>query len=434
MTVKRFCILSITITLLLFLPVPIGALCLPAQYGDTFLGEFPEKLRLLTDTPGKRILVIGGSGVAFNINSTLIEEEFPGYTAINFGMYAPLGTKLLLDLTLPHLKDKDIVILMPEQNETTLSMSFNAYYTWQALDGAFTHLAGVSPENYDNLLAAMPSFALEKWQYYLTKTYPVGEGVYQKSSFNKKGDIENEKVAANEMPTLYDPDVSVTYDEGLLTGEFTDYLNSYAKKAEKKGAAVYYHLSPVNRLAINDTNTTTDGSAPEAFYRALTEKLSFPVIGDPTKAPMDEEWFYDTNFHLNSSGKTVFTTELIRDLKAELLITSRTGIPQPQKPLPSQKTGTVITKETYARQTELQTITIPADVIRIENGAFTENPKLTEIRILSETPSRIQIGNGLLDGTEANIYVPSPALSAYRTDYRFSRYADRIFPMEEQGQ
>ena len=87
--------------------------CLPAQFGDTFMGELKSKYERLKETPGERIVLVGGSGVAFGYDSRLIEEELKEYSVVNFGMYAGLGTKAVLDLSEEYIRAGDIVILSP---------------------------------------------------------------------------------------------------------------------------------------------------------------------------------------------------------------------------------------------------------------------------------------------------------------------------------
>ena len=111
MNTKRFILLTTILTVLILAPFTLGGLLLPAQYTDTFMGELPVKLERLENAAGRRLIVIGGSGMAFAVDSELLEEEFPGFTAVNLGMYADLGTKFLLDLTEDKLRQGDIVIL-----------------------------------------------------------------------------------------------------------------------------------------------------------------------------------------------------------------------------------------------------------------------------------------------------------------------------------
>ncbi|MEE1109859.1 MAG: hypothetical protein UH229_07270, partial [Lachnospiraceae bacterium] len=88
--------------------------------------------------------------------------------------------------------------------------------------------------------------------------------------------------------------------------------------------------------------------------------------------------------------------------------------------------GKVLTAGTWAGNTSVTEITVPADVVRIEDYAFDGCTGLRTVRLLSAEPSRVLVGDHLLDGCGAVLVVPEGSLTAYRTDYRFSRYADRI--------
>ena len=77
---KKGLIISLSVSMsvvLLAYPLTIGinAFVLPSVYGDTFLGEMKEKIKLLKETDGKRIVLIGGSSVPFGVKSSLIEEN-----------------------------------------------------------------------------------------------------------------------------------------------------------------------------------------------------------------------------------------------------------------------------------------------------------------------------------------------------------------------
>lgn len=420
MNTKRFILLTTILTVLILAPFTLGGLLLPAQYTDTFMGELPVKLERLENAAGRRLIVIGGSGMAFAVDSELLEEDFPGFTAVNLGMYADLGTKFLLDLTEDKLREGDIVILAPEQHSQTLSGYFGARSALQGMDGHWDLLRYVAREDWGRLAGALPSFSMEKWRFLIMGDRPEGEGIYKRSSFNEYGDVESTLAAANVMPGYFDPSVAVSYDPSVLEGGFAERVRHFADSARKNGAEVYWYFCPADRLAVDEA------TSPDVFYDHLCQVLGFPILGDPNTSVMDEAWFFDTDFHLNQSGRTVYTVQLIRDLKAQLGISTPTDIALPAAPPLPEAGGAILTADLWAGNTEVREITVPADVVRIEDYAFDGCTSLTQIRLLSDTPSRILIGDHLLDGCGAVICVPEGTLSAYRTDYRFSRYADRI--------
>ena len=89
----------------IFIAVPlllaVWGFALPAQYSSTFLGELPAKRALLAAESNKpRLILVGGSAAAFGVDSTLLAKELPDYHPVNFGLYAALGTRVMLDLSI----------------------------------------------------------------------------------------------------------------------------------------------------------------------------------------------------------------------------------------------------------------------------------------------------------------------------------------------
>ena len=64
---------------------------------------------LIENKTSKKIVIIGGSNVAFGIDSIKIEKEF-GIKAINFGCMAGIGPEILLSKIDQHLKSGDVVL------------------------------------------------------------------------------------------------------------------------------------------------------------------------------------------------------------------------------------------------------------------------------------------------------------------------------------
>ena len=445
---KTFLLLLCLALLLPLLFVGVCAVGIPAKYDATYMGELKYKYGRLASVRGPKIVLIGGSSAAFGMDSSLIEKEFPEYEVVNFGMYAALGSRMMLDLAQGSIGDGDIVIFMPEINEQTLSDFTDGAYALQGLDGAWELLGRIRPDLYPSILGAMPAFAMEKLKYHLAKTLPEPGELYRRDSFNEYGDIDNESVSQNIMPEEYDPDLPVVMSDALPTEEFTAYLNDYGRKLSKKGASFYYHFCPVNELSVTGSAGIGSSGAEHSegvvnarssveqltmdFYAHLDQVLDFPVLGDPRDAVMESGWFYDTNFHLNQAGRTLFTRQLVRDLKAEFGDTSLTEIDVPIMPRTlaftqmSDEEDAVLRRSTYAGNTEITQVTIPETIRRIEDGAFDGCVSLEEIYLEAKEPSQILVGRHLLDGTDADLFVPAGSLSAYRTDYRFSQYADRI--------
>lgn len=397
---------------------------LPVQFGDTFMGELKSKYERLKETSGKRIVLVGGSGVAFDCDSALMDDFFPSYEIVNFGMYAGLGTKAVMDLSENYIHEGDIVILSPEQSEQTFSDYFNGEYMWQAADGAFGMLRDLKSENFEAMLGNFPWFALEKLNYVMKGQKPQTDSIYQKKSFNTYGDIELDTCRENILPNGYDVNQKVRFTENVVQPEFMDYMNDWAKRLEKKGAVVWYRYCPVNKLSVEDMD---DLAAYDVFLR---QKLDFPVIGNPENSLMEAEWFFDTNFHLNQPGKEVNTVQLIRDMKAMLGDDRAVTVELPEKPHRTWGEVSAETRIWTAKDSETyqgeETIVIPENVTQIEDYAFSNCAGLKQIVLEQKDPSKCIVGQHLLDGTGAEILVPQMSVDSYKRNYFWSVYAGRI--------
>lgn len=397
---------------------------LPVQFGDTFMGELKSKYERLKETSGKRIVLVGGSGVAFDCDSALMDDFFPSYEIVNFGMYAGLGTKAVMDLSENYIHEGDIVILSPEQSEQTFSDYFNGEYMWQAADGAFGMLRDLKSENFEAMLGNFPRFALEKLNYVMKRQKPQTDSIYQKKSFNTYGDIELDTCRENILPNGYDVNQKVRFTEDVVQPEFMDYMNDWAKRLEKKGAVVWYRYCPVNKLSVEDMD---DLAAYDVFLR---QKLDFPVIGNPENSLMEAEWFFDTNFHLNQPGKEVNTVQLVRDMKAMLGDDRAVTVELPEKPHRTWGEVSAETRIWTAKDSETyqgeETIVIPENVTQIEDYAFSNCAGLKQIVLEQKDPSKCIVGQHLLDGTGAEILVPQMSVDSYKRNYFWSVYAGRI--------
>ncbi len=301
--------LLLVISILSVMILPVAAILLtPPAYSGTFVGALDEKVERLASIEGKKTVVIGGSSVAFGLDSALMEAHL-GMPVVNFGLYAAVGTKAMLDLARPHIGAGDIVVLAPEVNAETLSLYFNAQNMWKAIDDKPSLFFSLRGDSKKQMLGAMYSHAAQKMQDAAAPADP--EGVYNSKSFNSYGDIAYPR-ENNCMPLYYDPNTPIEISPSILSADFTEYLNAFIAHCEKKGATVYFSYSPMNRAAI--TESTTEESV-RAFEKTLKNTISCENISMIDSYIMDAEYFYDTNFHLNDAGVRLRTRTLIDDIR-----------------------------------------------------------------------------------------------------------------------
>ncbi len=331
-SIKFVCIL-----LLLVLPFPIFATVVEAMenpYSESYLAELGDKVDMLREAEGKKIIFIGGSSLPFGIKSSLIEQKINGYTVINFGLYATIGTKAMMDMARPYISEGDIVILSPEISEQTYSLYFNPDALLQATDGISVALRGIPFDNKVSLFYNYYKYAFDKIQLNNSKAFPGANkdervGIYWKDSFDKYGEISADR-EYNIMSDrgYYDQTMPISVGEHLLDEEFIEYVNDYCEFVERRGATMLFGFSPVNRLALSSSL-----QALTEFQIVLGERINCEFAWNIEECAIHEGYFYDTNFHLNEAGAEYFTRGVvIRGLQKALEISDTAEVILPDIP------------------------------------------------------------------------------------------------------
>ena len=303
------CVVAVVLAALIgILIVLVTVLVLPSQFDELYFGELADKYaRLRSLENEKKIVVIGGSSVPFGIDSARI-EEVTGYAVVDFGLYGPLGTAIMMDLTRGYIHEGDIVILAPETDNQTMSLTFNGEGMWECCDSDFTMLFQIRARDWGEMLGSFWSYAEKKYQFYLNgKAQP--DGIYSHASFNEYGDIGYSLRTANIMDGMIDPDTVIDLDPAIIDEEYIDFVNDYTRYCEKRGAQVYFSWPPMNSLAIRQD---LDGILAFATY--VRDRFDAPLISGITQYIMAPEYFYDTNYHLIDTGVAIHTARLAQDI------------------------------------------------------------------------------------------------------------------------
>ncbi len=474
-------VISYILIIVLFVTAPVGIVAglfygIPNQYTQTYVGALEEMFNRLNSIDEPKIIVVGGSNVAFGLRSDLVEQEL-GMPCVNFGLYGTIGTKAMMDLSKSNINEGDIVILATETTRQAMSMYFNPDAMLRALNGNNKMLSFIPRNNRLEMLNELSGYISTNFDVYTGKSKTNLEGVYQKSSFNEYCDISYNR-PYNIMLDLYDAVVPVKFDIDEIEPEFLDYINGYASFVREAGASIYFSYSPINELAVSEEE---DIAAYESYLR---EKLNLDIISNASDYIMDAQLFYDTNFHCNDVGAVYRTNQLIGDIKRFRGDNSVSGIvlpsipvapPRPIEPdydyddpkqnnedidcffyqkvgntyavsgltdkgktaasltIPYMYEGVKITRilsNALENAKMLKSLTVQTNINQIQNNAFVGCDSLVSIYIEHTDPRTVTVGmsGGLLDGANAAclVYVPSDSLSLYINDYNWEAYRSRL--------
>ena len=459
-------ITKILCALLLVAALPISLLLIgflqPSYYGEAYYAELAELYQRLYETRGKKIVIVGGSNVAFGVNGELLEESLrqmrQHYTVCPFGLYAAVGTSAMLDLSLDALGEGDVVILAVEPGSQTMSTYFGATAFWKCVEEKPEMLLKLSGSKLSAMVGNYVPYLQERLSIYMEGNYPVVEGVYAKASFNDRGDMIYPR-EGNIMPVGYDTGMPVDLSKLVIQDAFAQQVNEYCAAAREKGAQVVLSFSPMNRAAIRDHSQ----EALDAFFKLCNETFDCPVISDPADYVLPSGWFYDTNFHMNDAGADLRTYLLAEDLLAYLGCSQKLEYEMPVMPGSAVEAPTVETDtgdflfeavieeigaavayrisgvtqqgleknalrvpETYSGKPvvgftadalehgSLEELRLPATVESLPDGFLRNCPAMTRL-ILEHEKTPCAVTEHTFDGAEqVRVYIPTAAYALYR--------------------
>ncbi len=272
------------------------------------------KSDLLRSIPSPRIIIVGGSNVAFGIDSERMEQEL-GIPVINDGLHVALGIAPLNEIK-HYLRAGDIVIISLEYYNFTDEQSFYGQPQYLADWVEF------SPERIWYLhepykqAASIFTIMLERkinrqLNYYLYGfSHEAERGFYTGNLFNKHGDfIGHLGENANKHFEIDDS----AYPINLIKDAYV-YLEDFNQYALSKGAMVFYEAQ-----AHRQTNCEKTGKNNlDKFFNRLKTRTTIPLLTDLDQLCLPDDYFYDTPYHLNEQGREVRTERLIENLKAVL--------------------------------------------------------------------------------------------------------------------
>ena len=312
---KRITKILCVLALALALPVSLLLIgfCQPSYYQEAYYAELGDMYDRLYETQGKKIVIVGGSNVAFGLNGALLEDILADrgldYTVCPFGLYAAVGTSAMLDLSADALGAGDVVVLAVEPGSQTMSTYFGATAFWKCAEEKPEMLLKLPGSKLSAIVGNYVPYLQERIAIQMEGNYPVVEGVYAESSFDDRCDMIYPR-EGNIMPVGYDTGMTIDLATLVIQEAFQKQVNDYCAAAREKGATVVLSFSPMNRSAMRDNSE----KALEAFFRLCNEKFDCPVISDPKDYVLQSGWFYDTNFHMNDAGADLRTYRLAEDL------------------------------------------------------------------------------------------------------------------------
>ena len=306
------------------------------EYPDEngFLAATIDKHRRLERTPSPRVLLVGGSNVAFGLQSPILEQEL-SLPVVNMGFVAGLGPGFLLNEVAEAVGTGDIVVLSFEDSmlgATDYLLHQRQLLEYRPASWWFCPRARRIELLLDHGVALAGSIVRRSLGLARREVREPPAFPYRRDGFNEWGDYVLHHRSAFRLD-------QVPSDSPLLTPRHVptfsprlrQRLEVFIRLCHNRGARICYTFAPRPRAHWEAQRAAIEIVASE--LRALS---GLEVLDDPADHVYDLRLFADTADHLTDEGGRQRSARVAVRLKASA--GSRPGT-QPRTQSPHQETG-----------------------------------------------------------------------------------------------
>ena len=265
-----------------------------------------DKNKLLKNTPTPRLIFVGGSNLAYGLDSKRIKDSL-NINPINTGVHVNLGLKFMLANTLQYIKPGDIVVLSSEYQQFYGNLA-------NGEGELLSIVADIVPQS-KNLLDYKQVFTLVKLlpEYAQSKLRPIllfykfpkndGVGRYDRAAFNTYGDATAHWKLPGENPKPY-PAIKESFNLDALQS-----LINFRNSIQQKKAKLYITFPGYQNSSYQKSVTKI------MQVKEVLKNNHFILISSPKEYRMPDSLIFDTPYHLTKKGVDYRTKLLIQDLK-----------------------------------------------------------------------------------------------------------------------
>jgi hypothetical protein len=281
----------------------------------TFMRTIPEysynlaiidKERILANAQSPKIVLAGGSNLAFGIDSEAIQHRYNRPVA-NMGLHAGLGLGRILDHISPFLNSGDILLIAPEYSHFTSnwnggSTAYEIIFDAGEYRLLWSFYYGWPTDNFLSYSSA--KFKMIPKLFFSNKNkIDINPLSYSRDGFNEYGDYVKHLEMENQP-------FNTDGNAGVINQTYLKHFFQIIDDFSNRGITVilsypcYEENSFRNSLElIQELNTS------------FIAKENLLVISTPESYCYPVNYFYDTTYHLNKEGRSIRTGQLIQDLR-----------------------------------------------------------------------------------------------------------------------
>ncbi len=267
---------------------------------------YEKKVAIAATIDEPKLLVTGGSGAHYTLDSALLEDEL-GLPVVNLGIDGPVGLNVILPSVLEQVNPGDTVLLIPEylvlHHENGLGERSGAFSIATGRPGVGDIPAKQLTQ--DLLLLGVPSLR------------GVIKSARDLVNEGKLTGYYDDPLTANGDPTVDKARVGDWWQLAIktpATDHAIDRIAQFQAEVEAKGGTLVLALPWVYADSSNETQDNILKTVD-----ALDDIAPLVYDADTLNVQSDVSLFADTHYHLTAEGRTVRSRQLAAELKPILL-------------------------------------------------------------------------------------------------------------------
>ncbi len=279
----------------------------PPRYMTSRNGNYQVKFERLITAPGKKLIITAGSNCAYGVISEQLMEGLGGeYSVVNYGCNQSTPAAFYIEVASKFINEGDILLHVPEI--INYQWGYNEINTthWQIFEGAYDAFSYIDIRSYIKVFSSFSAFNSAR-QLRAVNTYEQ----YSSETVNIYGDYIKEKKGQTYTPSS----MKYNLDVARINNSYNVYLNRALDMVSAAGGRCYISFAAINYEAVNATSRTK--AQQDKYMNAAAEYIHATVISTPGDYIMENKYFFNSDYHLNTEGAVIRTNMLIRDIKAQ---------------------------------------------------------------------------------------------------------------------
>jgi len=257
-------------------------------------------------TPGK-ILVIGGSSVAFGIDLDVMEAK-TGCSCTEFGVHLGTGYSFLMEASKCNLHSGDIVVIEFFNHSID---DFDPELILSGIGDRLDMYRFFLPVYITKVAADYPRYIAKRYFYNL---FTYQDNGYDDLNFDARGcmTIQRDEKNAPNIDEFTKGNEPFSYPDDLAE-DFIEYLSDYVDYCQSLGVKVFFTYPPYMK-----ENWDWNGIDFKRYDEEFASKLPAPLITSLEDAIYSKEYIWGFPFHLNTEGAKIRSERLAEALKPYL--------------------------------------------------------------------------------------------------------------------